>query len=112
MMDDAAVMKARHALLLKGIVARLDDEFGERCQHETVYRCVDETYDQLALRSKVLQHLPALVERSARGQLRASTGICVRPLTSSQLEVVRSKHDDDTNRKRADHRRGRILARS
>ena len=71
MLNDPEVMRAQHALLLKAIANRLEGEFGELFTRDTLQHYVDDSYSQLARGAKILNHIPAFVERFARHRLRA-----------------------------------------
>jgi phosphate transport system regulatory protein PhoU len=76
--EERAEAKERHAMALRGIVARLDGELGHHFTRDTIEHYVDDSYDRLSASSRVLTHIPAFVERFARQRLRAlarSSGI-------------------------------------
>ena len=64
-------LRAQHTLLLRGIANRLEGEFGEHFTKDTLQHYVDDSYHDLASRSKVLTHIPAFVERFSRQRLKA-----------------------------------------
>lgn len=62
---------AQHERLLRGIASRLADEFGEMFTRETLRHYVDDSYAQMSAKAKVLNYIPAFVERFSRQRLRA-----------------------------------------
>ncbi len=68
---DPTNMEAQHSLLLHGIVRRLESEFGDEFTHETIEHYVEDSYQHLASRAKVLTHIPTFVDRFSRQRLRS-----------------------------------------
>ena len=64
-------LAAQHGLLLRGIANRFEGEFGEMFTRDTLDHYVHDSYAQMAASAKVLNHIPAFVERFARQRLRA-----------------------------------------
>ncbi|MEM9562745.1 MAG: PhoU domain-containing protein [Actinomycetota bacterium] len=62
---------AEHRLLRRGILNRLDAEFGRLLTRETLEQYLDESSAELARRSSSVAHAPVFVERFARQRLRA-----------------------------------------
>ncbi len=73
--SDAKTMQAQHALMLKAIANRLEGEYGALFTRDTLQHYVEDSYQQLAEKAAVRNHIPALVERFAAHRLRALAAI-------------------------------------
>ena len=63
-------MLAQHPLMLRGIANRLEGEFGTMFTRDTLQHYVNDSYEEMRARSKVINHIPAFVERFAKERLR------------------------------------------
>jgi arsenate reductase len=64
-------LAVQHEMLLRGIANRFEGEFGEMFTRDTLLHLCRDSYQQMASSAKVLNHLPAFVERFSRQRLRA-----------------------------------------
>ena len=69
--SDRNELSGQHAMLLRGITKRLEGEFGDHFTRDTLQHYVEDSYDELASKARVLTHIPSFVERFSRQRLRA-----------------------------------------
>ncbi len=69
--SDRRTMVAQHKLLLRGIVGRLEEEFGDLFTRDTLGHYVEDSYSELSSNARVLTHIPSFVDRFSRQRLRS-----------------------------------------
>jgi hypothetical protein len=81
---------------LQSAVRRLERDFGDRTDRETIERSIADAYARLSATARIHTHVPALAERQARARLSASLGVRspaprdVRPRVSGRRAAPRS----------------------